>query len=510
MLNIAYFLKRHSVFLTVLIVTGSLLLFFNWEHLFMLPYGIHEWAKSDRYVLALGFFDNGMNFFHPRTLSLRPIDGITGVEFPLQAYLAAIFGKFFGREFISLGFHLLNIGMGSIGIAYLFQWVYEATKSYAYAILGVLPILSSTFYLDYMGNYLPDPFACSLIFISFYYTYRWMKSGGEKLFTIILALLVLATLVKTSSVVFLGAFLMLSFFSSIGNRQDFLRTIVSGIFSGAIILGWFFYSRWLNETYESDLFLARILPITDKDTWNFFFYDRLPNLWMKEFFIQPAYILISLIVIGGILLIDNVKLRWWLVLTGLFSLGLLGLFSGQLIDHEYYFIVLGLAFLMLLYCLCLIEIGQRLSMPYTPVSVLVLFISVAFLFPSYNRLQERRSPDYPGFSEYYKYKWMTGGDMVLTKLSIPEDENILVLDEYAPNLGLMYFGRRGINYPYSKWKTEINVITEILDQKGYKIVVMNTHAGRSDETISTMINEHFFTRYEDDSKLILEYKGGRQ
>jgi hypothetical protein len=38
--------------------------------LFMYPSLIHAWAQSDRLALAIAFYDNGMNFFKPATLSL--------------------------------------------------------------------------------------------------------------------------------------------------------------------------------------------------------------------------------------------------------------------------------------------------------------------------------------------------------------------------------------------------------------------------------------------------------
>ncbi len=505
-MNILYFLQKQKIFLIVFTIIFCILILFNWLHIHTLPYGIHEWAKSDRLALAFGFFDNGMDFFHPRTLSLRPVDGITGVEFPLQAYLAAIMGKIFDRENISVCFHLLNIVVGAAGITYLFKWVHESTKSLGYAILGILPVLCSTFFLDYMGNYLPDPFAASLIFISFYYIYTWLQSGQQSKFTVSVILLTLATLVKTSSVAFLAPVLILGFFNSIKNKKALLKVVIAGCVSGAFISGWLFYSRWLNETYESDLFLARILPISDRETFDYLWHERLPNLWMKEFFIKPIYLLLPLVIAGGVFLIENKKLRWWLLLSGLFSLILLGLFSGQLIDHDYYYIILGLVFLVLLYGLSLIEIGQRLSMPYTLVTILAGILAILLLDQSYYRLEERRSPDYAGFSEYYMYKWMAGGDKVLEKLSIPEDENILVLDEYAPNLGLIYFDRKGINYSYSKWKSEIKVITDILDERGWELVVIKSTTVRSDTTIAASIGQQFDILYEDGDKMVLEYK----
>ncbi len=35
-----------------------------------LPTSIHAWAQSDHYALALGFYNDGMDFFHPTTFAL--------------------------------------------------------------------------------------------------------------------------------------------------------------------------------------------------------------------------------------------------------------------------------------------------------------------------------------------------------------------------------------------------------------------------------------------------------
>src|SRR4051812_10252475 len=66
-----------------------------------LPMGVHEWAQADRLAIAYRFFDDGMNFFRPATFNMEPSDGVVGVEFPIQAYLAASFGHLFGRGSIS-------------------------------------------------------------------------------------------------------------------------------------------------------------------------------------------------------------------------------------------------------------------------------------------------------------------------------------------------------------------------------------------------------------------------
>jgi hypothetical protein len=67
----------------------------------MLPSRIHSWAQSDRLSLAFGFFDNGMNFLKTILFTQFSKGGVVGVEFPIQAYIAAALGQFCGRENIN-------------------------------------------------------------------------------------------------------------------------------------------------------------------------------------------------------------------------------------------------------------------------------------------------------------------------------------------------------------------------------------------------------------------------
>ncbi|MFC7669639.1 hypothetical protein ACFQT0_21420 [Hymenobacter humi] len=101
-----------------------------------LPGGIHAWAQADRLALALNYYDYGFDFFTPRTSNLASIGGITGVEFPLQAYVAALGGVVFGRSRIGLLFRLLDVAVVLLGFYYLFRLVFERTGHF---VAGLVP-----------------------------------------------------------------------------------------------------------------------------------------------------------------------------------------------------------------------------------------------------------------------------------------------------------------------------------------------------------------------------------
>ena len=51
-----------------IIVIVALGLALNIKYINEFPSYIHAWAQSDRYALAIGFTDNGLNFFKPESL----------------------------------------------------------------------------------------------------------------------------------------------------------------------------------------------------------------------------------------------------------------------------------------------------------------------------------------------------------------------------------------------------------------------------------------------------------
>src|ERR1044072_7597338 len=142
-----------------------------------LPFGIHEWAQGDRLALAINFYDNGMDFLHPATQNLSSDNGIVGVEFPIQAYLAAGIAHLFGRSSISLIFRLLDILISVVGLYFLFRAAFNATRDFLFSLFVPVFIFCCPVYIFYAGNYLPDPAAASVSFIALYCLLEAIRAG---------------------------------------------------------------------------------------------------------------------------------------------------------------------------------------------------------------------------------------------------------------------------------------------------------------------------------------------
>ncbi len=86
--------KKHLLFLLFLSILYGYLGFYTM--LTKRPQSVHQWAQCDRASVALNYAQESMNLFLPRVHDMNNRTGITGMEFPLMNYLAAILYKFFG------------------------------------------------------------------------------------------------------------------------------------------------------------------------------------------------------------------------------------------------------------------------------------------------------------------------------------------------------------------------------------------------------------------------------
>ncbi|SNC77214.1 hypothetical protein SAMN06265337_3796 [Hymenobacter gelipurpurascens] len=450
----------------ILVFVGAALLFYL-PYLQWLPRGIHEWAQADRLALALNFYDRGMDFFHPRTFSVASIDSVTGVEFPLPAYLAALLGKVAGRQYISLLFRVITITVSVTGYYFLFRIVFAHTQNFAAALLPGFFLLASPVFAYYSGNYLPDPASASLVFMGLYYVQHfWFQQRRLGYLAIGLGLLTLAALLKISSVIYLGAtvvpLLGLSYFQpAVFNRKQKLLFLLILVLAGAALVGYTIYNKYLNAAYASDLFLAAPRPITTPEE-RFYVWQRITELWWQEYFIALDYWLLRL---GAGLAVLGALIHWrlWprhLIVVGFLGIAVVGgrlfyeLMGLQFVDHDYYFISPYIPLAVLVVMLGLIGLDKLVGHQWY-VQVALLALVVLLGFNGYRQHQARMADPYRSFSDYYAYRWMQEGAAELARQQVPASARVLVLGEPDPNLALVYFDRRGLT-----WQADLAALPE--------------------------------------------------
>lgn len=469
-------IKRYIPYLLFVLIVIFFSTTYYHEMIFMMPQGIHDWAQADRYSLAVSFYDRGMNFFKPATHNLYAQDGITGVEFPIQAYLAAIGGKIFGREYISICFRTIDTIINGISLLFLFHIVYRETKNFLISLLPPMFLFCAPVYIYYTCNYLPDATATAIAIISFYYVYNYIKSNNDRSFIIGVIILTIASLIKTSAAVYLIGFLGYGFIVRVRNKHG-LKSNIKVVITTVLCLGsiafYYFYNRYLNEYYHSGLFLAETKPIENKEQFDKIIF-RMKELWLEEYFIKAQYLVYIVCIFAGIpYLISSKHGKSLLFQAAIFFIGALSvgyLMGSQFFEHDYY--VLAIFFPFIIFTLTISTIAFAKNIPDGKQNWSLQLgtlgaVLIMFFFADYH-IYRRIHPPYEPF--YHSNPWAQGGDSVLKSLGIPQTEHILVLNDLAPNISLTYFDRRGYHAPPGHWQS-LRDIEEFLCAFDMKIVV---------------------------------------
>ncbi|MCO5247498.1 MAG: hypothetical protein M9887_00895 [Chitinophagales bacterium] len=473
-----------------------------------MPNGIHEWAQADRLALAYGYYDNGMNFFKPTTFSQFSKDGVTGVEFPIQAYLTALLSKFIGRDALSIVFKSLNISLVLSGIILLFSLIREFTNNTLSSIFPLSFLLFSPVFLFYTCNYLADSVSAIWVMVAMtLFLQAWMlgkykrKYFGAIIFTF-------AALIKTSSTLYFIGFVfydLLRFFfekkGSFKKERKYFLIVFTGF---ALIVGYFFYNDYLNITYDSNLFLLHILLPT-KDMLLYLLNDRLPNVLLQEYFFYHSYWFIILVVVLSYFKKSKLSLKIYLPLCVILLIGVFivsYLMGAQFIDHDYYVIAIFFPWIYLSFFWFAIHHQALFLNRFFHLVLIALFMF--FLIGTYQRFQDRISPDYPGFSEYYRTSWMEDGYLKLNRLQINLDEKIGVIQEDAPNLALLYFDRKGYVIKGRYWRRNFAVLSTFFKKHHLKIGLCNQK--EFSELINTqpVFYKYFRIKYQDDKLVVFE------
>lgn len=431
-----------------------LVLVYYWPSLQWLPRGIHEWGQGDRLALAFGFYDHGMNFFKPHTFTLMSIDGVTGVEFPLIPYLAALGAKVGGRPLIVPLYRLLTGLTAWLAYYYLFRLVFERTGQFMAALVPGAFLAASPVFAYYAGNFLPDAAGASLAVVGAYYLLRFPRSQRFGDLGLAIAIYTLATLIKLSAGVYLvaalGTLLLWGYLrpTAFSLRQRLGLLGLAGA-SVALVVGYTLYNDYLNQAYDSELFLAVARPLTTMEQLDALV-RRVRESWSHEYFVPFQYtVLLGSLAVCILSLRRIVRTEWlWATQLALATVGsalFVKLMGVQFQHHDYYVLAPIWPGLVLLVALATTQLAQHLGgLPRWVPRVAFLALALGILLPGFSRYRARMGEPYQGFSQDYSYHWMLGGAAALAQAGVPPQATILVVGSGAPNLSLVYFDRRGL------------------------------------------------------------------
>ncbi len=432
-----FIFKKYKHQLIFIILTLFCILFYYTKVIFLPPSHIHLWTQSDRYALSLGFLENGFNFFTPQTYNLATINGITGVDFPINEYLIALLMKLFNNNNPAI-FRIYNLIIAVIGYWVLYKYVFNKTKQiwkglFVVAFSFTIPIITY-----YQCGFLPTSSSFSFSIIGLCYYFYFLKNGKNKFLCIAVLFLTLASLCRTPFVIYLFAVVLQQIYFQIKNKQFYKTANITFAISGFLIIAWQLYKYYLNKKYGSQ-FLTSILPASN-------FAEFIENTkeiigkWFFQLFTISHYIILFLIaVFAKKKKKERSEIFFLIMMTLMLFVIYFILMNKQFIHHEYYFIdsfYIAIVFLVV-YKIELLEIH------FSKIKITMILILILSCLILSKKIQNEKYSDVSWDYAEISRKGYENGNKFLDSLKIPLTAKILVIDAFAFNYPLIQLNRKG-------------------------------------------------------------------
>ncbi len=477
-----------NIIATILFIIALHFYFYSYigtyNYLHKRPCSIHSSAQCQRASIALNYYEEDMNFFKPRVQKTVHIDGesrITGLEFPIIYYTAAIFYKCFGFNEIYLKY--ISLLLCSFGFIFYNLIVLKYIKNIILSIVIVLAASFSPVLLYYIPNFMPDAPALGLMLAAWYFFFNFLESNKICNFRWFIFFGTLSALIKATFL--MGFFVVLclivldylKFFKTntkeniILNRKKILSHVLFGFI---IVISWYFYASWLakinnNETFSLEPVLASSWEIVSKVS------ETVINLWLFQYYPYETYVFIGAIIL--ILIIGfkfvNRLLASITILYFLGSLCYIYLFLNQFMWHDYYIIsLLPVVFFLFL---TFADFARTISDKYSSIILLILFITIYFNIKECRIWTKKQYND--RFSDYVLSSNPTNTfiayedlETKLRSLGIRRDNKVLfAFDNYFCNQ--MYLSNQlGYSFDTSISSTDLK---KLVNNPKYKYLVVN-------------------------------------
>ena len=476
------------------------------------PHGHHVWAQTDRLSIAYTFYECGMDFFHPRTYQMSSGDQIAGTEFPLPAYLAAAGGFVFGKTAIPGVFQLLNIGTLFAACVYLSSWFFRKTGNFVLSLSVALWWLSAPIVAFYTATYISDTFAQALIVIGFLKLTDGILYTDKKAFWWALFWLSLASLLKVSGSFYWLAGVVLVVWTMRKQTVFVLQWLAASAAVGVVFIAQVAYMRYLNETYQSGVFLTKMLPLKGsvQEILYYTFYDIF-FYWKFDYFNYFHYLILG---IGFLTLLKSVfsqknseLIKILLsILTVMFVAGatIFALMGQQFRVHDYYILVAFYPFWVFLFVFANLQLHyltQKLAPKY-PNNVIIITTFMLILVGlgvnnTFYKMQERYAFSPEGCPDWL-FRHEPNAD-----LTLPKNAGVAVFNG-GPNASFCYLHHKGIMFN-TNVIPPIDTVLATMNARKVSFCVLNT-TQLATYYADSIIDKHFTTVQKIDERVVLKLK----
>ncbi len=448
------------------------------------PIYAHAGTQSDRYAIALGFLDNGMDFFHPQFFNLHfdpttfPLveQGITAIDFPIHEYIIAFFMKIIGSDSPFI-FRMYVWIVGVVGIFALYTTLRRYSTVFI-AFIGTSSLLFSPVWSYYWSGFLPSITSLSTICIGLFYWSKYTDTSRSSAAVIGVFFFTLSALTRTPIAILLIALVaerLVFYWQYKVYRVLEIKLLIA---SFAVLLLHFMYNRYYLKALYGVGFLGEFMYF---DNWKDFKSAciQVYSDWGLTQFSFLQYVLYVGLVILAFYKIyflpkktEKEVFSWvnWLIIIFIGSVLYLFLMLRQIPTHDYYCI--DSLFIAITVSLVVItkKIGNTFSFPswtaYIGIGLISYFLILGVKdFQHYRRATgdwDRATITYENFSD---------SDAFLDSVGVSQTAKILVIDAYGTNLPFLQMRRKG----YAVLVTSPENIQTGLQEKYDYVVIQNCY-----------------------------------
>ncbi len=354
-----------------------------YQHILERPCSIHASAQCQRASVALNYYNVDMNFFLPRIQRFNKDDGITGLEFPIIYYSAAILYKIFG--FHDFYLRVISLLILSLGIIFFYLLVNRFIKSSIVSSIVVCSVILSPVLLYYSANFMPDAPALGFTIMAWYYFFRYLDAHKNKYLNLFVFFGTLGALIKAVSAMsfFIAiVIVIIDRFKPFKKSNEELvfkkrsQLLTRTVFGLLVVFVWYVYAHWLTEYHGNAGF--SMIPMIVKDAEGFQYVMKYLQNWIFQYYSYETYFLLVVAAIFTVLNFRKAN-RMLLTITVLYfgaCISYVYLFFNQFAHHDYYFIAI-LPFVFFL-VLTFVDSLSRLAKDHS--RTLMLVFSIIMLF----------------------------------------------------------------------------------------------------------------------------------
>jgi hypothetical protein len=457
------------VFILVLAAIGVL------ESLPKRPQAIHLWSQADRASVARNYAQDDMNFFRPSVHYTKQDNGVTGMEFPMMNYIAAVCYKIFGFNEFWYRFSMLIVVASGVFAAFVFS-LKILQNTYLASFVVLLWFLSPV--LDYYTpNFIPDAASLGFILIAWLFWFRYSGKpgiGSLFLFTLFASFAALIKITSLISVITIMAIAFLDFikFFKTKDKAGLTKTIAlfaSCLFVFLPVYLWYHYASQLNEINRHGIFTLDYHPVTSFAE----FKDIIKSIYHQWFYsyYSPLFYLILLVSAVYIALNFRKADQRLLTITVLLYLGnlfFLILMFKQFRDHDYYIITLLPAPLFQLITAAKIIPGSFFKSSF--IRIFIFGFCIAFSL-YYARADNHKRYSGWQYDKKWDYSAFYGMDHYLNTLGITKDDKVMVIYDGSFDISLYLMNVKG----WTMWpgNNEALYLHEAIDHHLKYIILRN-------------------------------------